>query len=180
MLTSHVLWNEYVTIAVNRSLSNCEIILCFCPRTIPENSDNKPWVYICSEGFFCWAYFRGSLFSKGLNIGRNFAFQNGLGLTIKTAEQHYQSSLKQLKTASINSPWAYILEGLLSEGFLRLRLEGLIFGAGGGAYFGRSLLSEFYGISKTQSNRHEFVANVVASLQSGDLKSRLKSLLRSH
>ena len=53
-------------------------------------------------------------------------------------------------------------------------------GGGGGAYFGRTLLSEFYGISKTQSNRHEFVAHVLASLQSGDLKSRLKSLLRSH
>ena len=36
------------------------------------------------------------------------------------------------KTASINSPWAYILEGLLSEGFLRLRFGGLIFGM---AYF---------------------------------------------
>ena len=35
---------------------------------------------------FCWAYFRGSLFSEGIIIGRNFAFQNGLGLTIKTAE----------------------------------------------------------------------------------------------
>ena len=32
---------------------------------------------------FCWAYFRESLFSQGLIIGRHFAFQNGLGLTIK-------------------------------------------------------------------------------------------------
>ena len=32
---------------------------------------------------FCWAYFRGSLFLEVLIIGRNFAFQNGLGLTIK-------------------------------------------------------------------------------------------------
>ena len=39
------------------------------------------------------------LFSEGLIIGRNFAFQNGFGLT--------------LKTASINSPWAFIWEGLL-------------------------------------------------------------------
>ena len=36
-----------------------------------------------------------------------------------------QNSLKQLKTA--NSPWAYIWEGLLSEGFLCLRFGGLIF-----------------------------------------------------
>ena len=76
---------------------------------------------------FCWAYFRGSLFSEGLIIGRNFAFQNGLDLTIKTA--------------STNSPWAYIREGVLSEGYLRLRFGGLIFGrayfffGGGGAYY---------------------------------------------
>ena len=63
---------------------------------------------------FCWAYFRGSLFSEERIIGGNLAFQNGLGLTIKTA--------------STNSPWAYIREGLLSEGYLRLRFGGLIFG----------------------------------------------------
>ena len=60
-----------------------------------------------------------------LIIGGNFAFQNGLDLTIKTA--------------STNSPWAYIREGLLSEGYLRLRFGGLIFGRahfrGGGAYY---------------------------------------------
>ena len=54
---------------------------------------------------------------------------------------------KQLKTASTNSPWAYIREGLLSAGFLRLIFRGLIFGR---AYFlgggGGGLLSEFYGI----------------------------------
>ena len=71
------------------------------------------------------------LFLEGLIIGRNFAFQNGLGLTIKTA--------------STNSPWAYIREGLLLEGFLRPRFGGLIFGR---AYFLGGLLSEFYGISK--------------------------------
>ena len=37
-------------------------------------------------------------------------------------------SRKQLKTANSNSPWAYIREGLLSEGYLRLRFGGLIFG----------------------------------------------------
>ena len=64
--------------------------------------------------------FSGEL-SVGLVIGRNFAFQNGFGLSIKTA--------------SSNSPWAYIRKGLLSrsEGYLGLR-----FGGGGGG-----LLSEF-------------------------------------
>ena len=54
------------------------------------------------------------------------------------------------KTASTNSPWAYIWEGLLSEGFLQLRLigglfsGGLILGGGGG---GGGLLSEFYSMT---------------------------------
>ena len=61
---------------------------------------------------------RGSLFSEELIIGGNFAFQNGLDLTIKTA--------------STNSPWAYIRECLLSKGNFRLRFGGLIFGR---AYF---------------------------------------------
>ena len=34
---------------------------------------------------FLLAYFWGSLFSEGFIIGRTFAFQNGLDLTIKTA-----------------------------------------------------------------------------------------------
>ena len=62
--------------------------------------------------------FLPGLFSEGLIIGGKFVFQNGLDLTIKTA--------------STNSPWAYIREGLLSEGYLRLRFGGLIFGR---AYF---------------------------------------------
>ena len=61
---------------------------------------------------------------EGLIIGGNFAFQNGLGLTIKTVNS--------------NSPWTYIWESLLLEGYLRLRFGGLIFG-GGGAYFREGL-----------------------------------------
>ena len=72
-------------------------------------------------------------------IGRNFAFQNGLGSTLKTAK----TLRKQYKTASTNSSWTYNREGLLSEGRLRLRFGGLIFGrvfflggeAGVGAYY---------------------------------------------
>ena len=59
-------------------------------------------------------------------------FQNELGLTIKTA--------------STNSPWAYIREGLLSEGFVHLRFGGLIFGRAYFFFWGGGLLSEFYGI----------------------------------
>ena len=70
------------------------------------------------ERLFRWAYFRGSLFSEGLITGGNFAFQNGLSLTIKTANS--------------NSLWPSFREGLLSDGYLRLRFGGHIFG--GGAY----------------------------------------------
>ena len=83
-----------------------------------------PWAYTCSKDY---------LSSEGLIIGGNFAFQNGLDLTMKTART--------------NSPWAYNREGLSSEGYLHLRFRGLIFGR---AYFGGGLLSEFYGISFTQ------------------------------
>ena len=74
----------------------------------------SPGLTFVQTAFSCLAYFRGSLFSEGFIIGRNFAFPNGLGLTIKTP--------------STNSPWAYFREGLLSEGFVRLRFGGLIFG----------------------------------------------------
>ena len=46
-------------------------------------------------------------------IRGNFAFQNGMGLTIKTANPV--------------SPCAYTREGLLSEEYLRLRFGALIF-----------------------------------------------------
>ena len=59
----------------------------------------------------------------------------------KNSLKHYENSLKQLKTANTNSPWAYIREGLLAEGFMGLRFGGLNFER---AYFWRGL-SEFYG-----------------------------------
>ena len=76
--------------------------------------------------------------------------ENDLDLTTKNKLKHKDNSLKQLKTVNANSPWPYIQEGLLSEGFVRMRSDvgssfsgGLIFGE---ACFWRGLLSEFYGI----------------------------------
>ena len=77
------------------------------------------------------------------------ALHSGLCLTIKTA---LKTLRKKLNTANTNSPWANIWEGLLSEGHLRLRFGGLIFGR---AYYcynyyyflgGALILLEFYGI----------------------------------
>ena len=58
--------------------SVCSVFKKFC---MPLNSDNKPWAYICSKGFFAGLIFGGAY----LIIGGNFAFQNGLDLAIKTA-----------------------------------------------------------------------------------------------
>ena len=67
-----------------------------------------------------------------------------------------KNSLKHLKTASTNSPWAYIREGLLSEGYLRPRFRGRIFGRAcfGGRGGGGGLLSEFYGIPTNVSKEY--------------------------
>ena len=76
-------------------------------------------------------------------------FQSGFGLLIKKKKKlkHKDNSLKQLTTANANGPWTYIWEDFLSEGFLRLRFGGFIFGRD---YFWRGLLSEFDGIHPVQ------------------------------
>ena len=35
---------------------------------IPQNSDNKPWAYICSEGFFAGLIFGGVYFRYGISL----------------------------------------------------------------------------------------------------------------
>ena len=55
---------------------------------------------------------------------------------LKNSLKHYENNLKWLKTAGTNSS---IPVGLLSEGNLRLKFGGLIFGR---AYFWRGFLSE--------------------------------------
>ena len=49
-------------------------------------------------------------------------------LANKNSLKHHENNLNQLKATSANSPRAYIREGLLSEGYLRLKFGGLIFG----------------------------------------------------
>ena len=87
-----------------------------------------------------WA---GELIFVGAYFWKELGVSKRVGLDNKNSVKHYKNSRKQLKTASTNSPWAYIPEGLLLEGFLGLRFGGLIFGTGGGE---GGLLLEFYGI----------------------------------
>ena len=56
-----------------------------------------------------------------------------MDLTIK--KKQLKTQRKQLTISNTNSPWAYIREGLLSEGYLRLRSGGLSFGRAYYHYF---------------------------------------------
>ena len=69
----------------------------------------------------------GELIFGGAYYWKEFCVSKWVGLDNKNRLKLYENSLKRLKTASTNSPWAYIREGLLLEGFLRLRFGGLIF-----------------------------------------------------
>ena len=88
---------------------------------------------------FLLGLFSGELIFGGASYRKEFCIPKWVWL-VNT------NSLKQLKTANSNSPWAYIWKGLLSEGFLCLRFRGLILGR---AFFGErggGLLSECYGV----------------------------------
>ena len=76
--------------------------------------------------------FSGELIFGGAYYWKEFCVSKRVWLDNRNSLKHYENSLKQLKTASTNSPWAYFREGLLLEGYLRLRFGGLIFGR---AYF---------------------------------------------
>ena len=52
--------------------------------TYGKVTNNKPWAYICSKGFLV-GLFSGELIFGGAYYWRDFASQNELGLTIKTA-----------------------------------------------------------------------------------------------
>ena len=98
---------------------------------------------------FLLGLFSGELIFRGGYYWKEFCILKWVGPYNKNSLKEEDNSLKQLKIASTNSPWAYIREGLLSKGFLHLRFGGLIFGE---AYFlfcfggAGGLLAEFYGI----------------------------------
>ena len=89
--------------------------------------DRARWAYIILfKRLFCWAYFRGWFFFGGAYYWKEFCISKWVGFDNKNSITHYGNSV--LKTASTNSQWAYVQEGLLSEGFLCLTFGGLIFG----------------------------------------------------
>ena len=88
---------------------------------------------------FLLGLFLRELIFGGAYYWKEFCVPKWVGRGNLNSVKHKDNSLKKLKTASNNSPWAYIRKGLLSEGFLRLRFGGLIFGSAfflwGGAYY---------------------------------------------
>ena len=78
---------------------------------------------------FLTGLFLGELIFGGAYYWKEFCISNWVGLDNKNSLKYYRNSLKQLKTASTNIPWANIREDVLSEGILRLRFGGLIFGS---------------------------------------------------
>ena len=92
-------------------------------RIEPDKSEYRK-ILIISLGLilykrgFAWLIFGGAHFRRGLLL-------EGIALDNKNSTKKKNNS---------NSPWAYIREGLLSEGCLRLRFEA----GGGGLIFGRA------------------------------------------
>ena len=76
--------------------------------------------------------FYGELIFGGAYYWKEFCVSKWVGLDNKKA----WNITKRAKTASTNSPWAYIRKGLLSEGFLGLRFGGGFFFLGGGLIIG--------------------------------------------
>ena len=68
-----------------------------------------------------------------------------MGLDNENSLKYYENNLKQLKTASTNSPWAYFREGLFIY-YLFIYSFVLLYCYLGGEGGSGGLLSEFYGI----------------------------------
>ena len=61
--------------------------------------------------------FLGELIFGGAYYWKEFCISKLVGLNNKNCLKHYKNSLKQLETASTNSPWAYIQEAYYQKDF---------------------------------------------------------------
>ena len=61
---------------------------------------------------FLVGLFSGKLIFRGAYYWKEFCVSKWVELDNKNSLKHYENNLKQLETASTNSPWAYIREGL--------------------------------------------------------------------
>ena len=127
-------WNEYVTIAVNRNLSNCENSpkkrfsgLFFFGDFRGANAEATGSNPVKAPKIFFSGYFRNCLNCDSLRWShthficipavhiisfrayyrKEFSVSKWIELDNKNIPKHKDNSLKQLKTARTNSPWAY-------------------------------------------------------------------------
>ena len=121
-------------------------------RKIPKISPGLTFL----KGPFWGAYFWCGLYSERLMYGGKFAFQNRLGQLIigrKCTIFALFYFVFEPQFPSTSPPGGLYSEESCNGGFFFLRwVWGLIFR---GAYTRRSLFSEFYGITKTKSNKEE-------------------------
>ena len=89
-------------------------------RQIPITSIISPGFIFVKKAVLV-GLFSGETIFRGAYYWKAFCVSKWVGL-------YNNNSLKPLKTARTNGPWAYILEGLLPRGPLRLRFGGFIFG----------------------------------------------------
>ena len=129
VLHGHISWRAHVNIIDWRSLECqiCNLRYCKIPKI-------RPAAYIFQRPFLRGLSTEGNLCFKidwaSLIVGSKFTF---FALLYFVFEGNFPSTSPQ---------GAYIWRGDLTEGFLRYRFGGLIFG---GAYTWRGLFSEFYG-----------------------------------
>ena len=114
-------------------------------RKIPKIS---PGAYIFQRPL--GLIFGGAYIRRGLSTERNWRFKIDwasliVGSKITVFALFY--FVFEVNFPSTSPRGAYIWRGALTEGFLRYRFGGLIFG---GAYTWRGLFSEFYGISSSR------------------------------
>ena len=115
---------------------------------IPQNSENKPRGLYFSKALFEGLIFGWAYIWRGLPSEGNLRFQIDwasliVGSKFTVFALFYFVFEGNFPSAS--SRGAYIWRGDLTEGFLRCRFGGRIFG---GAYTRRGVFSEFYGILK--------------------------------
>ena len=115
-------------------------------RKIPKIS---PGAYIFQRPFLRGLFLEGLIFG-GAYLRREICVSKSIGLALQLEVNLpillcftlYLRAIFQVQAPG----GAYIWRGDLTEGFLRYRVRGLIFG---GAYTWRGLFSEFYGILET-------------------------------
>ena len=78
------------------------------------NSYNKPSGLIFAQTTFLLGLFLGELIFGGAYYWKEFCVAKWFGLDNKNNLKQYENSLKHLKTASTNSPWAHNQEDLIN------------------------------------------------------------------